>query len=44
MMSLSRYLDAALRALSNLEKRTARSAALTEGARLALAAAVQLQE
>ncbi|WP_245790757.1 hypothetical protein [Streptomyces monashensis] len=44
MMSLSRYLDAALRALSNVEKRTARSAALTEGARVALAAAVQLQE
>ncbi|GGM25700.1 hypothetical protein GCM10010129_82770 [Streptomyces fumigatiscleroticus] len=44
MVSLERYLDAALRALSKLEKRTARSAALTEDASLALAAAVELQQ
>ncbi|KMS91847.1 hypothetical protein ACZ91_07535 [Streptomyces regensis] len=44
MMSLNRYLDAALRALLKLEKRTGRSPALTEDARLALAAAVELQK
>ncbi|AEY85658.1 hypothetical protein SHJG_0381 [Streptomyces hygroscopicus subsp. jinggangensis 5008] len=44
MLSLNRYLDAALRALLKLEKRTGRSPALTEEARLALAAAVELQQ
>ncbi|GGJ39649.1 hypothetical protein GCM10010121_058450 [Streptomyces brasiliensis] len=44
MVSLNRYLDAALRALTKLERRSARSAALTEEARLALAAAVELQQ
>lgn len=43
MVSLNRYLDALLRALSALEKRTGRSPALTEEAHLALAAAVELQ-
>ncbi|MFJ3672518.1 hypothetical protein ACIPSE_39275 [Streptomyces sp. NPDC090106] len=44
MVSLTRYLDAALRALTKLEKQTARSVALTEDARLALAAALELQD
>ncbi|MER7930564.1 hypothetical protein ABTY96_46910 [Streptomyces sp. NPDC096057] len=43
MVSLNRYLDAALRALSRLEKSTARPSALTEDAGLALAAAFELQ-
>jgi DMSO/TMAO reductase YedYZ molybdopterin-dependent catalytic subunit len=43
MMSLHRYLDAALRALAKLEKQAARSVARTEEARLAVAAAVELQ-
>ncbi|GGT72304.1 hypothetical protein GCM10010207_82880 [Streptomyces atratus] len=43
MVSLSRYLDAALRALSKVEKRTARPVGFTDEARLALAAAVELQ-
>ncbi|WP_225814238.1 hypothetical protein [Streptomyces spinosus] len=44
MVSLNRYLDAALRALLKLGKRTGRSPALTDEARLALAAAVELQK
>ncbi|MEW2290407.1 hypothetical protein [Streptomyces sp. NPDC047841] len=44
MVSLNRYLDAALRALAKVEKRTGRSPASTEEARLALAAAVELQK
>lgn len=44
MVSLNRYLDAALRALSKLEKSTGRSPALTEEARLTLAAAVELRQ
>ncbi|MFF3503256.1 hypothetical protein [Streptomyces sp. NPDC003247] len=43
MVSLKRYLDAALRALGKLERQTARSVALTEDARLALSAALELQ-
>lgn len=43
MLSLNRYLDAAVRALSKVEKHTARPVALTEEAHLALAAAVELQ-
>lgn len=41
MVSLKRYLDAALRALKKLETRTARSVALTADARLALEAALE---
>lgn len=44
MVSLNRYLDAALRALTKLEQSTARAVALTEEARLALDAAVELQQ
>ncbi|MGW2034680.1 hypothetical protein [Streptomyces sp. NPDC001811] len=44
MVSLNRYLDAALRALLKLEKRTGRSPALTDEARLVLDAAVELQK
>ncbi|MEW2512984.1 hypothetical protein [Streptomyces sp. NPDC046870] len=44
MVSLNRYLDAALRALFKVEKRTGRSPALTEEARLALDAAVELEK
>lgn len=44
MVSLQRYVDAALRALSKLEKRTARPVALTDEAQLALAAAVELRQ
>ncbi len=44
MMSLNRYVDAALRALRKLEQRTGRPSALTEEAQLALAAAVELQK
>ncbi|MET7694380.1 hypothetical protein ABZT06_41675 [Streptomyces sp. NPDC005483] len=44
MVSLKRYLDAALRALTKLEKTTARSVALDEDARLALDAALELQQ
>ncbi|WP_331737612.1 hypothetical protein [Streptomyces sp. NBC_00019] len=43
MVSLNRYLDAALRALTKLQQATARSVALTEAARLALDAALELQ-
>ncbi|MEU8718554.1 hypothetical protein [Streptomyces sp. NPDC048663] len=43
MMSLHRYLDAALRALAKLEKRSARPVTSTEEARLALAAAREVQ-
>ncbi|MGW5652617.1 hypothetical protein [Streptomyces humi] len=42
--SLDRYFDAALRALSKLERDTAHPVALNEAARLALAAAVELQQ
>ncbi|MEU4490106.1 hypothetical protein AB0H94_35420 [Streptomyces purpurascens] len=42
VVSLSRYLSAAVRALSNAEKRTARPAATTNEARLALSAATSL--
>ncbi|WP_258314559.1 hypothetical protein [Streptomyces sp. Act143] len=44
MVSLKRYLDAALRSLTKLEQQSARSVALTDEARLALAAAVELQQ
>jgi len=44
MVSLKRYLDAALRALTKLERQTAGSVALTEDARLALSAALELQQ
>ncbi|MBE8478013.1 hypothetical protein IQ210_44450 [Streptomyces sp. 3R004] len=44
MVSLNRYLDAALRALTKLEKESAGSVALTEEARLAVDAAVELQQ
>ncbi|MGW4597500.1 hypothetical protein ACWEOA_19620 [Streptomyces sp. NPDC004457] len=44
VVSLNRYLDAALRALLKLEKRTGRSPALTDEARLVLDAAVELQK
>ncbi|MEU5088365.1 hypothetical protein [Streptomyces sp. NPDC021356] len=39
MVSLHRYLDAAVRALAKQERQTGRNAALTDGARLALTAA-----
>jgi hypothetical protein len=43
MVSLNRYFDAVLRALSKLEKHTAQPAAMNDEARLALSAAVELQ-
>ncbi|MEU9631460.1 hypothetical protein AB0D89_32300 [Streptomyces luteogriseus] len=42
VVSLSRYLAAAVRALTNIERRTARPAATTDDAHLALAAAAEL--
>ncbi|KAF3470128.1 hypothetical protein GL259_00515 [Streptomyces sp. Tu 3180] len=41
MVSLGRYLDAAVRALSKLEQRTARPVTTDDEARLALSAAVE---
>jgi hypothetical protein len=41
MVSLHRYLQAAVRALSKVEQRTARPVSLTDGARLALSAAAE---
>ncbi|MGW1189177.1 hypothetical protein [Streptomyces sp. NPDC002559] len=41
MVSLHRYLQAAVRALSKVEQRTARPVSFTEGARLALSAATE---
>lgn len=41
MVSLNRYLDAAVRSLSKVEQRTARPAARTDEARLALSAAAE---